>query len=194
MKRLLIPLLCLWHMSAIAWWTLPYSFSWLAEQNSSADSLEYRLLVKLSPTPESWLGRFFIGYIDLTGSQQYWDFFAPQSPKFHQYLSVCTDISTLPAQQTIVCKGNPLFSNLADHYTRFEFFGSGRSRWYRLTESLIRHNDPALLQQFTAYYQRQASVTGKPAFLVAHQFELHPEITDMPIYGYRSDKVLYTLP
>ena len=93
------------------------------------------------------------GYIDVTGSQQYWDFFAPHSPRFHQYLSVCDGIITYPEQERISCKGKPLFSNLDEDLSVFHHFGSDRSRLYRLTENLINLEDPLLSRRFARFYQ-----------------------------------------
>ena len=132
-------------------------------------------------------------YIDLTGSQQYWDFFAPHSPKYHQYLSVCGAIIADPDQGAIHCKTKPLFSNLNTHY---ELFGSHRSRLYRLTENLSKLEDPLLLAGFAQYYQHHAANTADKvtAQLVLHQFELHPELAGLPKAGYRMDKLLWTIP
>ena len=38
-------------------------------------------------------------------------FFAPQSPTFHQYMSVCNSIISYPEQGKIACKGQALFSH-----------------------------------------------------------------------------------
>lgn len=134
------------------------------------------------------------GYIDVTGSQQYWDFFAPHSPRFHQYLSVCDGIITHPEQERISCKGKPLFSNLDEDLNVFNHFGSDRSRLYRLTENLINLKDPLLSRRFARYYQacnREKVFENTPAQLVQHQFELHPELSDLPSAGYRMDKLLW---
>ena len=140
-------------------------------------------------------------YIDVTGSQQYWDFFAPHSPKYHQYLSVCGPVINDPEQGKVNCKDQPLFSNLDDGLNKnsatFKVFGSGRSRIYRLTENLAKLEDTSPLQAFTHYYranQPHNPVNNTPAHLVLHQFELHPELKGLPKVGYRMDKVLLTLP
>jgi hypothetical protein len=134
------------------------------------------------------------GYIDVTGSQQYWDFFAPQSPRFHQYLSVCDGIITYPEQEIISCKDKPLFSNLDEDLNVFKRFGSDRSRLYRLTENLVNLEEPLLLKRFTQYYQthhRRKIADSTTAYLILHQFELHPELNDLPKAGYRMDKLFF---
>ena len=50
---------------------------------------------------------------------QYWDFFAPQSPRFHQYLSVCDSIITYPEQGKISCQGQALFTILDADFATF---------------------------------------------------------------------------
>lgn len=143
---------------------------------------------------KSWAYSFFKNYINVTGSQQYWVFFAPQSPKFHQYLSVCDSIIAYPEQGKIACKGQALFSNLNDDFETFKRFGSDRSRFYRLTESLDNLEEPLLLEAFTQYYRthQRSNVSDKaPAQLALHQFELHPGLRDLPKAGYRMDKLLW---
>ena len=153
MKKLWIPAFCLLHMIAIFWWTLPTSFGSMVDANVSQVSLEARLFKWLSLDENSTASAFLIAYIDVTGSQQYWDFFAPQSPKSHQYLSVCDSVITDPQQGKITCQGQILFSNLDADFATFRQFGSDRSRLYRLTENLINLEDTLLLKTFTNYYR-----------------------------------------
>ena len=136
-KNTLIVVFCVFHMTAIAWWTLPLSLN-----NNNP------------------LTHLLSAYIDLTGNQQYWDFFAPQSPKYHQYLSVC----------------------------------SNTSRYYRLTETLINQNNPDLFKAFAQYYStHQADTVTHPSAtqLVGHQYELYPDLKDLPHAGYRTDTILW---
>lgn len=140
-------------------------------------------------------------YIDVTGNQQYWDFFAPHSPKYHQYLSVCSSIANDPEQGKITCKDKPLFSNLDGdlnkNLVKLKVFGSDRSRYYRLTENLVNLEDASLLKPFMQYYLRRQNnklANNTPAYLVLHQFELNSELKDLPKAGYRMDKVLLAIP
>lgn len=196
MKKQLIPLFCLFHFFALFWWTIPQSFSDLVAAHKVPNSLEANLLQHLKldkfPTIQSLLQR----YIDVSASQQYWDFFAPHSPKYHQYFSVCNAVITYAEQEIIECKGKPLLTNLEDNFIRFEHFGSDRSRLYRLTENLTNIEDKQLLDAFTRYYkniQQHNSHENTQAILVLHQFELHPELTALPKAGYRSDKILWSI-
>jgi len=116
MKKLFIPVFCLLHMAAIFWWTLPHSFGGMVLANAGQASLEARLFKWMMLDNNRWGHAFLQSYIDVTGSQQYWDFFSPQSPKFHQYLSVCGSIIAYPAQGIIACKGQALFSNLKNDF------------------------------------------------------------------------------
>ena len=194
MKKMFIPAFCLLHMAAIFWWTLPHSFGGMVVANARQATLETRLFKWMMLDDNSWAYSFFKNYINVTGSQQYWDFFAPQSPKFHQYLYVCDSIIAYPAQGKIACKGQALFSNLNDDFETFQCFGSDRSRLYRLTENLVNLEEPQLQEAFTHYYrthQRSYVADSAPAQLVLHQFELHPGLKDLPKAGYRMDKLLW---
>ncbi|MEQ1485774.1 hypothetical protein [Methyloglobulus sp.] len=194
MKKQLIPVFCLLHMVAIFWWTLPHSFGEMVLASNEQNTIEAKLLKWLMLDDNPRVTALLNGYVDVTGSQQYWDFFAPQSPRFHQYLSVCDGIINYPEQERISCKGKPLFSNLDENIKGFRSFGSDRSRLYRLSENLINLEEPLLLQKFTQYYQtqhRKKITENVPAQLVKHQFELYPELRDLPSAGYRMDKLLW---
>lgn len=153
MAKLLIPVVCIFHMTAILWWTLPNSFGSLALVTDREDSVtsKFTKWTMLADTPA--IASLFNQYIDLTGSQQYWDFFAPHSTQSHQYLSVCASISAESKSEKIICKEQPLFTNLTEDFDSFKVFGSDRSRWYRLTENLIKLDHTGLLQAFTRYYR-----------------------------------------
>jgi len=59
---------------------------------------------------------------------------------------------------------------------------------------LINLNDPELLQAFTQYYQTHQSndfSNNYSAQLLVHQFELYPDLKDIPKSGYRIDKILW---
>ena len=181
-------------MTAIFWWTLPHSFGGMVVANDGQAPWEEKLFKGMMLDENRWAYSFLHNYIDVAGSQQYWDFFAPQSPKFHQYLSICDSIIAYPEQGNIACKGQALFTNLNDDFETFKPFGSNRSRWYRLTENLVNLDNPQLLEAFTQYYRTQQhgySADSTPVHLVLHQFELHPGLKDLPKAGYRMDKLLW---
>ena len=193
LKKILIPIFCMFHMTALVWWTLTHSFAGLVSANIDQTAIESKLFNWLTWSDNNALSRLFSTYIDITGNQQYWDFFAPQSPKFHQYLSVCNSLNTDTQSEAISCKGSVLFSNLKTNFTAFTFIGDS-SRYYRLTETLINQNDPALFKAFTHYYSTHPAnhSLDKPlAYLVAHQFELLPDLKDLTKAGYRTDKILW---
>ena len=197
MKKLFIPAFCLLHMTAIFWWALPHSFGDMVMANAGQGTLKVRLINWMMIEDSSWVKAFLQDYIDVTGSQQYWDFFAPQSPKYHHYLSVCDSIVAYPEQGKIACKRQALFSNLNDGFETFKPFGSDRSRWYRLTENLVNLENPLLLETFAQYYrthQRSNVAESTAVQLVLHQFELHPVLKDLPKAGYRMDKLLWITP
>jgi hypothetical protein len=181
-------------MVAIFWWTLPHSFGEMVLVSNEQNTIEAKLLKWLILDDNPRVTALLIGYIDVAGSQQYWDFFAPQSPRFHQYLSVCNGIITYPEQERISCEGKPLFSNLDENINGFKRFGSDRSRFYRLSENLINLEELLLLGRFTQYFQtynREKVTDSTAAYLILHQFELHPELKDLPKAGYRMDKLLF---
>ncbi len=196
-KKWLLTFFCLFHMLALSWWTLPHSFGGMVLSEAKPQTLEYKLFKQLDRLEKTGLPSVFEAYINLTGSQQYWDFFAPNSPRFHQYLSLCPAIAADPEQSNISCQDEPWFSNLPDDAAAFRLLGSDRSRLYRLTENLINLDDANLLTAFAEYY-RSRKLTGTnnkaPAYLIAHQFELHPELAGLAKAGYREDKLLITLP
>jgi len=195
MKKVWLPACCLLHMTAILWWTLPHSFGGTPQEETEHSELETILFNGLALSDHSRLKSFFLSYIDVTGSQQYWDFFAPKSPLFHQYLSVCESIRSDPEEGKIACEGKALFSNLYGNSTKFKPFGSDTSRIYRLTENLASLEEPILWEAFAHYYQTQLKTpfaNNGTTQLVLHQFELHPRLNDLPKAGYRMDKLLWT--
>ncbi len=200
-KNWLIPFFCLIHMAAISWWTLPHSFGGMVVAEKNDNGFETKLFKGMMLVDKPTITTFLENYIDATGSQQYWDFFAPQSPKYHQYLSVCQTIIADPGQGEISCKDKPSFSNLDDGLENsgdlFKVFGSGRSRLYRLTENLVKLEEPELLNAFTRYFHasEQGKLQAKVGYhLILHQFELHPELKALAKAGYRMDKVLLVFP
>ncbi len=192
-KNFLIVIFCIFHITAIAWWTLPHSYADLVSENPDQTYLEYKLFEWLRIPNNSQLSHLFSHYINVTGSQQYWDFFAPQSPKFHQYVSVCTGLDINKASGAINCAGTTLFSNLKHNDTNYKVF-SDSSRYYRLTETLINQNDPKLFKAFSHYYlthQADNFSNTSATEIILHQFELYPDLKDLPNTGYRTDTILW---
>ena len=193
LKKFFIPVLCLLHMTAIFWWTLQHCFQGMFAEVVKQTTIESKVFKWLGFAENTWPVLFLNHYIDITASQQYWDFFAPQSPKFHQYLSVCNSLNRDNKSEEISCKGPVLFSNLKHNFDTFMIV-SNSSRYYRLTETLINLNDPDFLQAFGQYYQRHQSggiANNVSVQLLAHQFELYPDLKEMPKSGYRIDKILW---
>lgn len=192
-KKIVIPILCLLHMTAIFWWAFPRSLEGIVTEDINQSTVEAKLFNGLRFAENSWSTKLLNHYIDATGSQQYWDFFAPQNPNFHQYLSVCNSLAIDNKSGEISCKGPILFSNLKHNVETFAIFNHS-SRYYRLTETLINLNDPQLLKAFTHYYQTHQAhdfTYNVSALLLAHQFELYLDLKDLPKSGYRIDKILW---
>lgn len=192
-KKIVIPIFCVFHMTAIAWWSLPHSFAGMVAENNKQTTIETNLFKWFNFAENSWLSILLTRYIDITASQQYWDFFAPQSPKFHQYLSVCNSLFTNTQSTETNCNGDILFSNLKDNINIFSIF-TNTSRYYRLTETLINLNEPELLEAFASYYASHHDhnlPNNTHIQLIAHQFELYPDLKELPRAGYRTDSILW---
>ncbi|MGH8553180.1 MAG: hypothetical protein ACRERS_07780 [Methylococcales bacterium] len=114
-------------------------------------------------------------YIDLLGAHQYWDFFAPQTPRIHRYLSVCGDILEASEHGRIECI-NPLYQSFAGDVDNVAQPHRGnRSRAFRLVENLFRLRHPVLLNAFTLYWAHKKYHTEpRTAFLLLHEFTLQP--------------------
>ena len=100
MKKLIIPAFCLLHMAAIFWWTLPHSFGGMVLANADQASLEARLFKLMMLDNNRWAHAFLQSYIDVTGSQQYWDFFCATESKIPS-IPVC-----LWFDYCVSCTGN----------------------------------------------------------------------------------------
>jgi hypothetical protein len=192
MIQRLIPFFCLFHILAILWWALPKSF---ADVQAAKDfnptaifDWEMPLLNATRLSDNHPLNSVFSFYINLTGTQQYWDFFAPSVPKFHQYLSICNDLIKIPQQGKIICKAPALFSHFNNEFNNLNLVGVAESRFYRLTENLAALDNPELFTALSHYYQKQNAVQP---ILVLHQFELAPDLPGLPTYGYQMDKQLF---
>ncbi|CAG7855797.1 hypothetical protein MCAMS1_00054 [biofilm metagenome] len=194
MKKHLLPVFCIFHLCALLWWTIPHSFGNLMLASGMSSTFSRSLMEWATLTDSPNIARIFQFYINVTGSQQYWDFFAPHSVRLHQYLSVCEAITKTPGQEQVNCQGQPLFSNLERDLEHFQRVGGNRSRLYRLTENLIKLEDPKLLLAFTEYYRTFLHHNVPTAYLIAHKYELHPELRYLPKTGYRWDTLLITNP
>lgn len=184
-------------MLAVFWWTVPRNFETLQPQSDYNETPlfaeEHSLLKALSLSENNTLRTIFNYYIDITGNQQYWEFFAPASPKWHQYISICHNFTQQPQQGRIICSDKPAFSNFNFSFKGINFTTADDSRLYRLTENLSSLNDTALLQAFNQYYQSQeAAEQERPTVLILHQFELFPRLKGMPDEGYQMDSILFS--
>lgn len=115
-SRLIVPGLCIFHMLVIFWWVLPRQFEILQLDNAYNNSPlfvgEEKVLNALGLSEQSSLRWVLEQYINVTGSQQYWDFFAPAAPKFHQYFSICDAEFIASIYDKINCNRGPVFLNL----------------------------------------------------------------------------------
>ena len=61
-KKIVIPILCLLHMTAIFWWTMPQSFAGIISEDINQTTAEAKLFNWLSFAKNSWLTNLLIHY------------------------------------------------------------------------------------------------------------------------------------
>ncbi|MGH8553415.1 MAG: hypothetical protein ACRERS_08975, partial [Methylococcales bacterium] len=143
--------------------------------NSPVGLLERRLFRSLTPDASGFGARRVRNYIDWLGAHQYWDFFAPEIPRVHRYLEVCSDILEISESQRIECI-DPLYQSFDGTIDQAELPHRGNaSRSCRLVENPIRLNRPDLLDAFTRYWShRKFPNESRTTFLLLHEFTLQP--------------------
>lgn len=184
------------HFAAVIAWILP-PYSEMVANSAHADHLagriEKRLFTLLSPKAEGPISGFVQSYVNVLGAHQYWDFFAPEIPRIHRYLEVCTEILESPNDGRIQCIG-PLYQSFEGKIDQAAQPHRGKqSRSFRLVENLYRLHRPDLLNAFTLYWRRKnKSERNARSYLVLHEFMLGPGSRDsMP--G-RRDELLWIAP
>jgi hypothetical protein len=134
-------------------------------------------------------------YVDLVGAHQYWDFFAPDVPRTHHYLRVCSGIRETSRPKRIDCT-ETLYQSYHGELDQVIGPHRGRdSRPFRLIESLIRLHRPKLLDAFTSHWQSGENGNHRGRlFLLLHEFGLAPVGKKESNDTSRQDEVLWITP
>jgi hypothetical protein len=148
------------HFCALVAWIIP-PYSGMIANSPHADSparrLEQRLFAALSNAGGETRSFLTANYIDFLGAHQYWDFFAPETPRIHRYLEVCSEILESSDERRIQCI-NPLYRSFDGEIDQATHPHHGkRSRSFRLVENLYRLHRPDLLNAFTLYWRHKGS-------------------------------------
>ncbi|MGR9106149.1 MAG: hypothetical protein ACU843_04370 [Gammaproteobacteria bacterium] len=197
-RKTAISIFVLFHFSAVILWIIP-PYSEMIEQFTTADSLAGRLergLMATLPMRGTEFGsRLIDAYIDLIGAHQYWDFFAPEIPRVHRYLSVCSSVQDLPETEGIACIG-PLYRSFEGPVEDAARPHQGkRSRSYRLVENLMRLHRPELFEAFTMYWRKkQDPDAAGSTFLLLHEYTLQPGKRDVEQANKHRDEVIWIAP
>ena len=186
------------HFIIITLWILP-PYSQLLEADKQTTGPARRI--------EAAIGSFLMNdklgplhkaaraYVDLVGAHQYWDFFAPDVPRTHRYLRVCSGIRETSRPKRIDCT-ETLYQSYHGELNQIIDPHQGRdSRPFRLIESLIRLHRPELLDAFTNHWQsgEDGNHRGR-LFLLLHEFGLAPVGKKESSDSSRQDEVLWMIP
>lgn len=197
-RKIAIPAFVLFHFWALIAWIIPPYSDMIAKSlraDRPAGRLERQIFEAFTVTDNGSLSVLARNYIDLLGAHQYWDFFAPASPRVHRYLSVCSNIRESPENGTIDCI-EPLYRSFEGNLDNAARSGqSRRSRSFRLVENLLRLHRADLMNAFTQYWlhQRNSGATGT-AFLLLHEFTLPAAGPNLASVTRRRDEVIWIVP
>ena len=115
-------------------------------------------------------------YIALTGSEQYWDFFAPAPYVDHQSLIVCDAIRFPNTNRHAECTGNILYQSYDGDLSQiFRKFSGNRSRSYRFAEQFIALNNETVYEQFLRFWDKQNAYSATDyLYLIAQYRPIKP--------------------
>ncbi len=141
------------------------------------------------------LFQYFTDYIDLIGAYQYWDFFAPVSPRTIHFLTVCTKISMRPELHRIDCNGNVLFKSYNGTLEDALHSHDGkRSRSFRFTENFINFDDHFQNLFINYWSQKNRELNGSEhIYVIDHQFQIKTDDTGIPRELERIDQLISTI-
>lgn len=197
LKRLLVGLFFILHVSAVIWWVLsPYADFVLSRSEPASSRVERAVFQWAQSFENNVLARLLTGYIDVVGGHQYWDFFAPEPVHTHRYLSLCDDIVQNTAPTIIECLNEPLFKTYDGTLTEaVKSFNGKRSRSFRFAENLIRFDRPSFYHWLTTYWANERHSTDGPysnhAYLVSHKFLMQPGTKILSDQHQRTDDLLW---
>ncbi|MCI0655210.1 MAG: hypothetical protein L0Y39_12135 [Methylococcaceae bacterium] len=194
-RKATISAFILFHFCALMLWILPPYSEMIAKAphtGSPVRQFEPHLFAALTAPDDGPVSNLVGNYIDILGAYQYWDFFAPETPRIHRYLSVCTDIFDAFEPGRIECI-NPLYQSYegdVDHAAQAHH--GNRSRSFRLVENQFRLKRPDLLNAFTRYWlHKKYPDQPRTAFLLLHEFTLQPGSRDTKSESRRRDELIW---
>ncbi len=196
-RKIAIPAFVLFHFWALIAWIIPPYSDMVAKAprtDSPIGRLERQIVKALTAKDGGVVSVLARNYIDLIGAHQYWDFFAPDSPRVHRYLSVCSNIRESPEIGTMDCI-EPLYQSFEGNLNNAaQLYQPRRSRSFRLVENLLRLPRPDLMNAFTLHWhQRKSDATGT-AFLLVHEFTLQAGSPSLVFANKRRDEVVWIVP
>ncbi|MGH8657254.1 MAG: hypothetical protein ACREV4_01855 [Gammaproteobacteria bacterium] len=200
MRKLLISIVFLLHITGVLWWNFPpYADFILSEPPPAhaASRYERKLFAWLRDHENSLPARLWQGYIDYLGAHQYWDFFAPEAPVSHRYLTVCEEIMPSGRSAPLPCP-KPLYTSYdGTLYDAVKSFNGKRSRSFRFSENLVKFARPDLFDRFTRYWIRNNGAAhhgqGTTAYLILTEFLILPRAEDPHTRHLREDRVLWSV-
>ncbi|MGH8548021.1 MAG: hypothetical protein ACRERU_05375 [Methylococcales bacterium] len=197
-RKAAISVFVILHFCALIVWMIP-PYAGMVIDSPHAGSLtvriEQRLFRALAPDDGGVVAILTRNYIDLLGAYQYWDFFAPDTPRIHRYLSVCTDILESRDKRHIECL-DPVYQSFEGNIEDAAHAHHGnRSRAFRLVENLFRLRRPDLMNAFTLYWRHQKhfDAAGR-SYLLLHEFTLRPDSLDAKSTSGSRDELIWVAP
>ncbi len=200
MRKILVSAFVIFHFSAVTLWVFwPYAeqFSKDSSQKTPFAALERGVLEKIRSLDDAPVFRLVDFYINTLGLHQYWDFFAPQTPRVHRYLRVCRHISLDPESKLIACK-QPLYKSyrgtLGDAVHSFDGLNS---RDFRFTENMVRLHRLNFYEKFLKYWHDHAHTGSETKrseiYAIISEFELQPDSRPNSAGSIRRDEVVWMI-
>ncbi len=121
-------------------------------------------------------------YIAITGSEQYWDFFAVTPYRSHLSLIVCDSINFPYRDEQVECSGNRLYQSYDGTLDAiFKDFSGNQSRAYRFAEHLLGLDEQTIYLQFLHFQAKQADPSiSKDLYLIEEKRLLGPNEKEQP--------------
>lgn len=124
--------------------------------------------------------KFLASYIAWTGSDQYWDFFAPAHYDKHLSLQVCAADRLPKPGKYSACPGTIVYRSDGSKAAHdFQVIGDQRSRSYRFSEQLFDVQQESAYEKILRYWDKRAGQTpSNYLFLIAQHRPIRPAAGD----------------
>ncbi|MCH9696786.1 MAG: hypothetical protein K0U68_01665 [Gammaproteobacteria bacterium] len=196
-RQAAITIFCVFHFLSVSWWAFPNSFAQFALQQDKVTGWFYDLEKHFFEWHKEIRGssiiQVFESYVNLTGAHQYWDFFAPESPRIAHVVTVCLGVQNNSAMSQINCSGNALYNSHDGNLTDVvQPLHGHRSRSYRFVENLVTM-DQQWLDQFMNYWLRLLPAEhpdGQIIYLIDDQLTYQSDDLGIPIGYNKSSSIL----